>query len=149
MNQKLETLTQTLQKLVSNPDRHSPSYSYPASIQGQEVFVAPKDDDNTETEIPWEGDSSFNTHSKHVTQAFERAIGVSPSTSIKDDSSPAVSTIHRFLSTIQPEKPPSNSISGTRDSLDQYPELTHLSLPPVQTILRLLRIAKGNSSLCY
>jgi hypothetical protein len=97
-----------------------------------------------ETEVGFEGDSSFAAHSKLAVMGFESSLNNSPYSSSIQDVSAAVATLRGFLTqglNTQDE----SSISGQKslNEIVHYPQLSNLLLPPMDIVLRLLRHVKG------
>jgi hypothetical protein len=105
---------------------------------------SPRDSQPAEREPDFAGSSSFVAQSKDVTQAFERSLGLAPNTpSLAGDVSAAVATLRSFLydksaisdgAAIPIHKPLQEAV--------HYPELANLELPPMQAVLKVLRLCK-------
>jgi hypothetical protein len=106
---------------------------------------SPRDSQPADREPDFAGSSSFVAQSKDVTQAFERSLGLAHNTpSSAGDVSAAVATLRSFLydksaisdgaAAIPIHKPLQEAV--------HYPELANLELPPMQAVLKVLRLCK-------
>lgn len=92
----------------------------------------------------FEGDSSFMTHSKQVTQAFEASLASTPQIDVDDALSGAVANLHKALdSSNAPSMTPAYSAESPEH--DDCHGLSNLPLPPSDVVLKLLKRAKGIS----
>lgn len=88
------------------------------------------------------GDSSFDAHSKDATQALERSLNLN----VGGDVATAVATLRTFLNNEGPSISDGSGANPVQKPIQEavlYPELAKLELPPMQTVLRLLRQAKS------
>lgn len=118
---------------------HNPS---PSSLPGP--LETPRDSQQDEGQH-FEGESSFTAHSKYITQAFETSLNNSPYSSTIRDVSSAVATLRGFLNeSIEAVKDSSPDDKSLQEAV-LYPQLSQLTLPSMEVVLRLLRHAKSGS----
>ncbi len=106
---------------------------------------SPRDSQPTEREPDFAGDSSFVAQSKDVTQAFERSLGLAHDTpSSAGDVSVAVATLRSFLNDKSASSDGAAAIPVHKPLQEavHYPELANLELPPMQAVLKVLRLCK-------
>jgi hypothetical protein len=142
VNGRLASLERMLENLVNNQTGHSSNAS-PAASSGGPTLSTPRDSQLVWRDLDYEGDSSFTAHSKNITQVIETGLKSSPDADSIGDVAAVVATLRSFLN----EKPASFDASAPfqntlRDVVD-YPELRDLTLPPMSTVLSLLRYAKS------
>ncbi|KAI4224866.1 MAG: hypothetical protein L6R36_004347 [Xanthoria steineri] len=89
----------------------------------------------------FEGDSSFMTHSKQVTQAFEASLASTPQIDVDDALSGAVANLHKALDSSNPP-PLTPAYSAESPEHDDCHGLSNLPLPPSDVVLKLLKRAK-------
>ncbi|RVX75638.1 hypothetical protein B0A52_00991 [Exophiala mesophila] len=139
VNDRLASLERILQRFVQEHPQQGQNPS-PSSLAGP--LGTPRDTQQDEGQH-FEGDSSFTAHSKYITQAFETSLSNSPYSSTIRDVSSAVATLRGFFN---------ENIEAVKDSSPEdkplqeavlYPQLSQLSLPPMDFVLRLLRHAKA------
>lgn len=141
VNGRLASLEKILQVLVST-NKHVAADTSPTVLA--ESLSTPRDSQVVETEVFFEGDSSFAAHSKLAVMGFESSLNSSPYSSSIQDVSAAVATLRGFL-TKSPNTQDESSISGqeSMNEIAHYPQLSNLLLPPMDIVLRLLRHVKG------
>lgn len=108
---------------------------------------SPRDSQPTEREPDFAGDSSFVAQSKDVTQAFERSLGLAHDTpSSAGDVSVAVATLRSFLNDKSASSDGAAAIPVHKPLQEavHYPELANLELPPMQAVLKVLRLCKSH-----
>jgi hypothetical protein len=128
-----------LQTLVDNEKRHA---AEPSPQSRQETLSTPRDSQQMESELGFEGDSSFNAHSKHVAQAFENSLNSTPASNPVRGVSAAVATLRSFLYEKSAFTDGSIPLHKPLQEAVHYPELSNLPLPPVQAVLTVLRYCK-------
>ena len=137
---RLASLEKILQAFANN-HRGTGTDASPSVLT--ESLSTPRDSQLLETDVGFEGDSSFSAHSKLAVKDFESSLNNSPYSSIQDVSA-AVATLRGVLNkspTSQDET--SNSGQQSLREVVHYPELSNLALPPMDAVLRLLRHVKG------
>ena len=137
VNRKLSSLTDAVSTILKRQDA-SPKGISPDQRSSTDVLSTPSDIDPPEPGMPYEGDSSFTAQSKSITQALEATISQS-----------TLQLDHVMQRLVQEAAIHTSSSSGAAGSLScgasfkQYPELSHLTLPPMAVVLRTLRVVKG------
>ncbi|KPI45262.1 uncharacterized protein AB675_2796 [Cyphellophora attinorum] len=146
VNKRLEDLQNALQSLLEG-NKHGPGKDLAPTAQ-HHVSDSPapgsKPDDS---DVLYEGDSSFNAHSKHITETLGAALA---STSVSEGSvSPSINhaAIRQLLSDVAAvQSPPQNAITTPKRLEDyRYTDLNtlkNLPLPSMSLVLKLLRIAQ-------
>ena len=140
VNGRLASLERILQSVVNTKTQNA-TESSPSSHP--EVLSTPRDSQLMERDLVFEGDSSFVAHSKHVTQAFETSLNNSPFSNSVRDVSAAVATLRSFLNESPATTDASHPLQRPLQEVIHYPELSHLSTPPMEAVLRILRYFKG------
>ncbi|EXJ56725.1 hypothetical protein A1O7_07069 [Cladophialophora yegresii CBS 114405] len=141
VNDRLANLERMLEDFVNNQTGHSSNDS-PSTSSGGRTLSAPRDSQLVWRDLDYEGDSSFSAHLKDITQVIETGLKTSSDADSIADIAAVVATLRSVLN----EKPSSFDTSAplqntVRDVVD-YPELKDLTLPPMTTVLSLLRYAK-------
>ncbi|KIW65216.1 hypothetical protein PV04_07494 [Phialophora macrospora] len=141
VNGRLASLERMLEHLVNNQSGPSANGS-PSASSGGPTLSTPRDSQLIWRDLDYEGDSSFTAHSKNITQVIETGLKSSSDADSIGDVAAVVATLRSLLN----EKPASFDASAPfqntlRDVVD-YPELRDLTLPPMSTVLSLLRYAK-------
>lgn len=138
LQSKVEQLSQSLQARSGARNGTLPTVNSPHGRP--DVLTGAIGDRDTS----FEGDSSFMTHSKQVTQAFEVSLASTPQIDVDDALSGAVANLHKALdSSNAPPLTPAYSVESTEH--DDCHGLSNLPLPPSDMVLRLLKRAKGIS----
>jgi hypothetical protein len=140
VNGRLASLENLLEDLVNKQAGRS-SNSSPAASSGGPALSTPRDSQPVWHDLEYEGDSSFAAHSKSITQVIEKGLRGVSDTDSSADVAAVISTLRDFLSEKQSV---SNSAdpSAFRDVVN-YPELSNVTLAPMQAVLTLLRYAKS------
>ena len=145
LNKKIEQLSQHLQPAASSP-ASSPS----VSIKTPNTSSTSLHDQSSsfrglpqrrESAPSFEGDSSFNTHSKQATQAFEASLASTPHIQADKALSGAIQNLQSVLNPPKPGSPTQVRPDDTQES--DYKELAALPMPPSELVLRMLRYFKG------
>ncbi|KAL8932766.1 MAG: hypothetical protein Q9216_006687 [Gyalolechia sp. 2 TL-2023] len=95
-----------------------------------------------DSDVSFQGDSSFIVHSKQATQAFEASLASTPETRVDEALSDAMLNLQKALDSTnaQSSSPPRPSQS---DSGDENEPLAALPIPPSDLVLKLLKHAKA------
>lgn len=137
---RLANLEKILQALARN---HKSAGADTSPSVLAESLSTPRDSQLVETDVGFEGDSSFTAHSKLTVMDFESSLSNSPYSSIQDVSA-AVATLRGFLTkNLNSQDGSTNSGQESLREVVHYPQLSNLVLPPMDTVLRLLRHVKG------
>jgi hypothetical protein len=141
VNERLASLEKILKLFVGN-NKTAALHASPPTVA--DSLSTPTDSQTVEPDVGYEGDSSFNAHSKLAVMSFESGLNDYPYSSSIQDVSAAVATLRGFLT---------KSLSDKNDSpapgpqvlqeIIHYPQLSSLRLPPMDIVLRLLRHIKG------
>ena len=146
VNGRLASLERMLETFVGNQINSQSSNASPPASSGAPALSTPRDSQLPWRELDFEGDSSFSAHSRSITQVIEKGLKSAPDADTIGDVTAAVATLRSFLN----EKPTplntSASLQSTLRDVVHYPELSSLTLPPMQSVLNLLRYAKSMSS---
>jgi hypothetical protein len=150
VNRQLEDLSAALATLLENNGRNN-SNSSPSTLQSRLPESAPTNIDDTteqhtevEAEGAFEGESSFVSHSRRITET----LGIALSTSSPDyldgaNASIDQSLIRKLLHDVADVQPPAHPPkSSPQYSLARYPDVACLQLPPMDVALRLLRLSR-------
>ncbi|KAK5055930.1 hypothetical protein LTR84_012480 [Exophiala bonariae] len=140
VNERLASLEKILKLFVGN-NKTAALHASPPTVA--DSLSTPTDSQTAEPDVGYEGDSSFNAHSKLAVMSFESGLNNYPYSSSIQDVSAAVATLRGFLT---------KSLSDQNDSpasgpqvlqeIIHYPQLSSLQLPPMDIVLRLLRHIK-------
>jgi hypothetical protein len=146
VNRRLEDLQNALQSLLES-SKHGPARDLTPTTQ-HHISDSPapgsKPDDS---DVLYEGDSSFNAHSKHITETLGAALA---STSVSEGSvSPSINhaAIQQLLSDVAAvQSPPQGAITTPKRLEDyRYPDLNtlkNLPLPSMSLVLKLLSVTQ-------
>jgi hypothetical protein len=142
VNKKLEDLATALQGLLESNKAHESAHRPAADPPHQlpnGVVASPSPE--TEGDVPYEGESSFGAHSRHITETLGFALSSPENAS--SSSSPSVDSnlIQKLLQDVAAVQTPPRE-AQTQHQFTQYPELAGLSLPPMSIVLKLLKLAK-------
>lgn len=142
VNKKLEDLSTALQSLLESNKTsalaHRPAPDPPHQLPNG-VVSSPSPEQ--EGDVPYEGESSFGAHSRHITETLGYALSTPGATS--SGSSPSIDSnlIQKLLQDVAAVQSPPQE-PHAQHAFTQYPELAHLSLPPMSIVLKLLKLAK-------
>ena len=138
VNRSLQDISQALQKLLQNSEnpRQSPKGS-PAT------FTASHLSSITGVSEGYRGDSSFKAHVQRVTDTLKDAAA-NLEFSMTDPNFSATMSATRMIQDAADSEETSPSVGDTHSlSLQaQYPELEGRSLPPLEPVLKLLRLTQ-------
>jgi hypothetical protein len=150
VNRKLEDLSTALQTLLTQNNKLSTNTGSvkPANEASEAPHQVPNDgfsQPDAEGEVPYEGESSFVAHSRHITESLGFALA-SPA-AISSDSTPSLdqNMIQKLLQDVAAAQSPAQDPPIQHPST-QYPELANLTLPPTSLVLKLLKHTKTGMS---
>ena len=147
VNGRLASLERMLETVLASNRTESSSSNASSSASSAPTLSTPRDQ-LAWRELDFEGDSSFRAQVRSVTQVMEKGLksGSDVDAETIGGVTAAVATLRNFLN----EKPGSpDTAAPLQDTLQDvvdYPELSLLTLPSMQTVLSLLRYAKSERS---
>lgn len=138
VDRSLQEVSQSLQKLLQNSEQSKES---PKSSPGP--VISSNVSNKVGMSEGYRGDSSFKAHVQKVTDAL-RGAATNLEFSMTDpdfDGTISATRIVQEAANIE-ETPPSVTDSTTNSLHVQFPELEGRSLPPIEPVLKLLRLAQ-------
>jgi hypothetical protein len=144
VNGRLASLERLLESIVNKHSATSSNASPPASSGGP-TLSTPRDSQLVFRDVDYEGDSSFYAQSKSLSQVIEKGLKTASEADGESigDVAAAVATLRDFLNekdrSLDSAAPPQSTLRAVVD----YPELSNLTLPPMQRVLALLRYARS------
>jgi hypothetical protein len=153
VNRQLEDLSAALATLLENSNNNKISSNASPAARLLETAASTILDDHTdqhsevEAEGAFEGESSFVTHSRRITETLGIALSSSsPDYHLDGGANPNSidqSLIRKLLHDVADVQPPAHPPkSSPQYSLARYPEVACLKLPPMDVVLRLLRLCR-------
>jgi hypothetical protein len=143
VNRKLEELSISLSALVQASTIGSKASLTTSAHTVNEALAGPSENSQTETSTPFEGESSFNAHSKRITAAFEAALSHLPHADVAQPTPGRTENVQKLLHDDVSNEVP--LLGSSYHGSVTYPEMSHLSLPPMTHALKLLRLARGKT----
>ena len=145
LNEKVERLSQHLGPSAQspNPPAFNTEILLTPSTSQHEIPNSPRESlRNNDRSSNFEGESSFFTHSKQATQAFQASLASTPYLQVDEALSGAVERLHSVLNhpAIQvpaATQPTQSSHQSGSDAISALP------MPPSDMVIRLLRHVKG------
>ena len=139
VNRRLSDLSSTIHALVESSKRGA--QVSPLVVQTVSPPASALKNDQQDSDAPFEGETSFTSHSKTITEALGAALGNSPMTNTTTPSYTS-STVQKLLEDVAASTRLQPVVSSP---IGQYPELAQQSLPPIAPVLKVLRLANDVS----
>ena len=135
IDHRLYRLENTLNELVHN-DRRScgqgaPFSLSPASDASSSLKVAPRQPTPSVDEMSYQGESSFETHSKEASEFLENTLQSSSASVLKQDASTALGSLR---TSFKPHRPPGSSNFRS-----------DLPMPPLHLAVKTMRLCNCTS----